>query len=138
VQEKFQLTISRDQFTEYSQSIIATRRFQVPGSRFRVQVSGSNPERWNENLEPEPRTWNLEPGTLEGAVQLELDISDAQSAALSNSFTRVATCVPYSSMLFICASWGSVPLLYFRWNRLSPSARMVAAIFFATVAGDPT
>ena len=39
-------------------------------------------------------------------------------AASSSSRTRGATCVPYSSMLGICLSCGSVPLLYFMSNRV--------------------
>ena len=35
-------------------------------------------------------------------------------------------------------SWGVGPLAYLRSNRSSPSVRTVAAIFCATVSGDPT
>ena len=41
-------------------------------------------------------------------------------------------------MLFIIAACGSVPALYFRSNRESPSARAVWTILAATVSGAPT
>ena len=41
-------------------------------------------------------------------------------------------------MLFICKSCGRVPLLYFRSKRERPNVFTVAAIFAATVSGDPT
>jgi len=56
----------------------------------------------------------------------------------SISLTIGTTFVPYNSMLFICRSCGSVPLLYFRSNRERPSAFTVDTIFFATVYGEPT
>jgi len=41
-------------------------------------------------------------------------------------------------MLRSMASCGSVPALYLKSNRTAPSPRTVAAIFRATVSGDPT
>jgi len=47
------------------------------------------------------------------------------------------TLVPYSSMQRISLSCGTGPALYLRSKRLTPSAFTVAAIFFATVSGEP-
>ena len=45
---------------------------------------------------------------------------------------------PYSSIDLIMSACGSVPALYFISNRPAPKTRIVAAIFRATVSGDPT
>ena len=59
-------------------------------------------------------------------------------AATSRARTRGATSVAYSSMPRRIRSWARVPALYFRSNRDSPSVSVVAAIFSATVSGEPT
>jgi len=41
-------------------------------------------------------------------------------------------------MLRSMISWPSVPALYLKSKREAPSARTVAAIFRATVSGEPT
>jgi hypothetical protein len=55
-----------------------------------------------------------------------------------NSRTRGMTWRPYSSMLVIRVSWGRPPAPYFRSKRVAPSMRRLAAIFWATISGDPT
>src|SRR5487761_241651 len=55
-----------------------------------------------------------------------------------SSRTRGMTCVPYSWMLVMRDSCASPPMPYFRSNRFAPSAVRFAAIFCATVSGDPT
>ena len=59
---------------------------------------------------------------------------DAGTSASSAAWTRGATSVPYSSMLRISGSCGSVPLLYFRSKRSRPRIAGVAAILSATVS----
>src|SRR5688572_3293838 len=60
------------------------------------------------------------------------------AAQSSCSRTRGTTFVPYSSMLDMSLSCGSVPLLYLRSKRDSPSTLIVLTIFAATVSGEPT
>jgi hypothetical protein len=52
--------------------------------------------------------------------------------------TRGITWVPYSSMFLISASCERPPMPYFKTKRVAPSAVRLAAIFCATVSGDPT
>src|SRR4029453_134831 len=55
-----------------------------------------------------------------------------------NSRIRGMTWRPYSSMLVMRISWAKPPAPYFRSKRVAPSVRMLVAIFWATVSGDPT
>jgi hypothetical protein len=45
---------------------------------------------------------------------------------------------PYSSMLVMSWSWVRPGMPYFRSNVVAPRARTLAAIFRATVPGEPT
>src|SRR5256885_4724265 len=47
------------------------------------------------------------------------------------------TWVPYSSMSVMSASWERPPMPYFKSKRVASRALRLAAIFFATVSGDP-
>ncbi len=55
-----------------------------------------------------------------------------------SSRTRGMTWVPYSSMFAMSALCDSPPMPYFKSKRFAPRAVRLAAIFRATVSGDPT
>ena len=57
---------------------------------------------------------------------------------VSKSFTIGITCSPYSLMQVISAACGTGPVEYFMSNRWIFKSRIVAAILWATVWGDPT
>ena len=101
----------------------------------------------------EPVAETIAPGR--GVVQPDCDLCSARNGnpvlagnrasppkarrhQASRSWTIGMTLVPYSSTERISWSWGIGPEEYFMSKRPRPRSRAVAAIFLATVSGEPT